>query len=156
MKHLIITSAIIPEKLCQQKLGYSYEQRISDYKQSFDSALALKDNFDSITIIETYSKTKVDILEDSGINVYYSNFDNSFDNKGLNEMFHIKDFLQHAKMSDDDTIIKITGRYLLDNDNILNIDSDIIAKFDGDIYNPNNRGVHTFFFGFKKIFLANL
>jgi hypothetical protein len=59
MKHLIITSAIIPEKLCQQKLGYSYEQRISDYKQSFDSALALKDNFDSITIIETYSKTKI-------------------------------------------------------------------------------------------------
>jgi len=52
MKHLIITSAIIPEELCQQRLGYSYEQRILDYKKSFDSVLSLKDNFESITIIE--------------------------------------------------------------------------------------------------------
>lgn len=150
MKHLIITSAIIPRELCQQKLGYSYEQRISDYKQTFESALALKDKFDSITIVETVSKEVVDILEDSGIVVYYSKFDNSFENKGLNEMFHINDFLQQSKISDDDMVIKLTGRYSIVNDNILNVVSDFIAKFDGDIYDPCNRGVHTFLFGFKK------
>jgi len=149
MKHLIITTAIIPRELCLSKLGYSYEQRMLDYKQSFEYVLALKDKFDTMTIIETVSKEKVAELEESGINVYYSTFDNYFDNKGLNEMFHIEDFLKSSQINDDDLVIKITGRYLMINDTILNIDLNFIAKYDGDIY-PGNRGVHTFFFGFKK------
>jgi hypothetical protein len=149
MKHLIITTATISEDQCLKKLGYSYEQRVSDYQKSFDCALELKHKFDTIIIIETVSKEKVDFLENSGINVYYSNFDNSFTNKGINEMFHIKDFLENSKISDDDLIIKISGRYLMITDTILNIDSDFIAKKDGDIY-YGDRGVHTFFFGFKK------
>lgn len=148
-KHLIITTAIISKEKCLTQLGYSYEQRMLDYKNSFESALLLRDKFDTITIVETVSKEKVKELEDSGINVYYSNFDNSFVNKGINEMFHIQDFLKNSSISDEDLIIKITGRYLIINDNILNINSDFIAKYDGDIY-PGNRGVHTFFFGCKK------
>ena len=132
------------------KLGYSYEQRMSDYKKSFEYALKLKDKFDSITIIETVSKEKVIELEESGLEVYYSKFDNSFSNKGINEMIHIKDFLLASQINDNDLIVKLTGRYLILNDNILNIDSDFIAKYDGDIYDPINRGVHTFFFGVKK------
>jgi len=153
MRHLIITSAIIPEELCLSQLGYTYQQRMMDYRQSFEYASRLKDKFDSITIIETYSKDKVADLENSGLKVYYSHFNNSFTNKGLNEMFHIYDFLRNSIIKDDDTIVKISGRYLIENDEILSIDRDFIAKYDGDIY-PGNRGVHTFYFGFKKkIFL---
>ena len=150
MKHLIITTAIIPEDKCLSQLGYSYEQRMLDYKNSFEYALKFKNKFDSITIVETVSKEKVVELEESGINVYYSKFDNSFVNKGLNEMFHIYDFLQNSSINENDLIIKITGRYLIKNDNILNVRSDFIAKYDGDIY-TGDRGVHTFFFGFKKM-----
>ena len=153
MKHLIITTAIIPEELCLQTIGYSYEQRMYDYKNSFDSTLLLKDKFDSITIIETVSKEKVDFLEESGISVYYSKFDNHFTNKGINEMFHIQDFLQKSNIDDNDLIIKLSGRYLIENASILSINNDIIAKYDGDIY-PGDRGVHTFFFGFKKKLFA--
>ena len=149
MKHLIITTAIIPKAICLSTLGYSYEQRMNDYKQSFEYALKLKDKFDSITIIETVSKEKVVELEESDIKVYYSNFDNSFVNKGLNEMFHIQDFLNNSNIDDNDLIIKLSGRYLIINENILNINLDIIAKYDGDIYGLN-KGVHTFLFGFKK------
>ena len=149
MKHLIITTAIIPKEKCLNQLGYSYEQRMEDYKNSFESVLKLKDKFDSITIIETISKKKILELEESGINVYYSKFKNSFTNKGMNEMFHILEFLHNSSINDDDLVIKIIGRYLMENADILNIDSDFIAKYDGDIY-PGDRGVHTFFFGFKK------
>lgn len=149
MKHLIITTATIPEDICYQQLGYSYVQRMKDYKLSFDHALKFRENFDTITILETVAKEKVDELEECGINVYYSKFNNSFSNKGLNEIFHIQDFLNNSNFNDDDLIIKITGRYLMVNDNILNIDSNIVAKYDGDIY-PGDRGVHTFFFGIKK------
>jgi hypothetical protein len=149
MKHLIITTATISEDICLEKLGYSYYQRISDYQRSFDCVLKMRKKFDTITIIETVSKEKVDFLENSGIDVYYSKFDNSFSNKGINEMYHINDFLENYKIDDDDLIIKISGRYLMITDDILNIDFDFIAKYDGDIY-PGDRGVHTFFFGFKK------
>lgn len=140
----------MPKDVCLSQLGYSYEQRISDYKKSFDYALKFRDSFDSITIIETVSKIKVQELEENGIDVYYSNFDNSFKNKGLNEMFHIQDFIKNSTISNEDLIIKITGRYLIENVDILNINLDFVAKYDGDIY-PGNKGVHTFFFGFKKV-----
>lgn len=149
MKHLIITTAVIPKELCSLNLGYSYEKRMSDYKDSFEYVLKLKDKFNTITILETVSKEKVDELENSGINVYYSNIDNSFKNKGINEILHIQDFLKNSNINDDDIVIKLSGRYLIENDNILSINSDFIAKYDGDIY-PGDRGVHTFFFGFKK------
>lgn len=64
-------------------------------------------------------------------------------------MFHIHDFLKNSQIKDDDLIIKITGRYLIENINILDINSDFIAKYDGDIY-KYDKGVHTFYFGFKK------
>lgn len=95
----MITTAIIPKEICLSTLGYYYEQRMFDYKQSFEYALKLKDKFDSITIIETFSKEKVEELENSGINVYYSKFDNSLVNKGLNEIYHIKDFLDNSDIN---------------------------------------------------------
>lgn len=149
MIHLIITTAVIPKELCLLRLGYSYEQRMLDYNKSFEYALKFKDKFDSITILETISKYKVVELEDSGIPVYYSKVSNLYSNKGINEMLHIQDFLKNSNFNDYDLIIKITGRYLIENVSILDINSDIIAKYDGDIYGPDN-GVHTFFFGFKK------
>jgi len=150
MKHLVITTASIPKESCLTQLGYNYEIRERDYIDSFKSALKFKDLFDSITIIETISREKVDYLENSGINVYYSNFDNSFVNKGLNEMFHIRDFIENNNIDDNDLVVKLSGRYIMENDNILSINSDFIAKYDGDIYDPINRGVHTFFFAFIK------
>lgn len=150
MKHLIITTAHIPKESCLIKIGYDYQIRVQDYIESFKSALKLSNKFDSIKIIETVSKEKIDYLENSGIDVYYSTFDNSFINKGLNEMYHIKNFLDNNEIYADDMIVKLSGRYIIVNDNILNLDSDFIAKFDGDIYDPFNRGVHTFYFAFKK------
>lgn len=149
MTHLIITTAIISEELCLQTIGYSYEQRMNDYKNSFKSALLLNDKFDSITILETVSKNKVDFLENSGIPVYYSNINNNFTNKGINEIIHIENFLKNSNIDDDDLVVKLSGRYLIENDTILLIDRDFIAKYDGDIY-PGDRGVHTFLFGVKK------
>lgn len=150
MTHLIILSATIPEDKCLEYLGYSYKERMKDYRNSFQSALLLKDFFSTISIIECIAKHSVKELESSAIEVYYSNFNNSYKNKGINEVLHIYDFLKNYRIADNDTIVKLTGRYNIVSNSIINLGkNDIVAKYDGDIY-PGDKGVHTFLYKFKK------
>lgn len=146
--HLIITTATLPKD--DNSPRSSEEIRINDYIGSFNSILPFKDSFKSITLIETISKEKVIYLEKSGFNTYYSGFDNHFDNKGRNEINHIYNFLINNNMDDKDYITKLTGRYKIKNDNLIkNLSHDFVAKNDADIY-QQGRGVHTFFYAFKK------
>ncbi len=146
--HLIITTATLSED--DNSPRYSEEIRINDYIESFNSILPFKDLFKSITLIETISKEKVIYLEKSGFNIYYSDFDNHFDNKGRNEINHIYNFLVNNNIDDNDYVIKLSGRYKIKNDNLIkNLKHDFIAKNDADIY-QRGKGVHTFFYAFKK------
>jgi hypothetical protein len=155
MKHLIITSANFPEAECHATLGHPHEVRLSDYLSSFYHALRFKGHFDSMAIIETVAITRLSFLENSGIPVYYSTFDNRYANKGVNEVLHIWDFIQQGKFQEDDVFVKLTGRYLLSNVDILGYftpEIELVAKNDGDLYHPSSRGVHTFLYGFRKSF----
>ena len=82
--------------------------------------------------------------------VHYSKEENFFINKGLNETNHISKFLVN-NLKPEDVFVKITGRYTMTNDNLLQkIDnrSTILAKHDRDIY--GGKGVHTFYFACRK------
>ena len=146
--NLIITTAVIPEENHQEKLGYSYSERKKQYIDTFNSVKQFKDNFKTITILETVSKEPIDFLDESGFNVYYSKKDNFFLNKGLNEMIHINDFIKN--IDENEFFLKISGRYLINNLNLIKyIKNDkikIIAKNSADIYVGNYNGVHTFYF----------
>jgi len=155
--HLIITTANISKNICNKIYGsgYSYEKRINDYKKSFEIVSSLRKYFTTITILETCSKEKIDYLYDYNFIVYYSNQNNYFVNKGLNEMNHINNYLcDNSFIKDDDIVIKLSGRYFITNTNILNFTNkyNIIVKDDRDIY-TSGLGVHTFYFAItKKLF----
>ena len=139
--HLLITTANLPENICNQIYGsgYNYKQRIDDYKKSFELVDIFRENFDTITILETVSKEKVDYLHEYGFITYYSGVNNFFSNKGLNEIDHIYNYLMdnNYAINDNDIIIKLSGRYFIENMNILsyiNKNYELIVKDDSDIY----------------------
>lgn len=158
MVHLIITSASFPKDECQAKLGYSFEVRSADYQTSFYHALRFRPQLDSLTVLETVSRERVDVLEQSGIAVHYSKCNNGYANKGVNEALHLWNFLANQHIQEDDIIVKLTGRYVLLNLDILRHFSagiEAVAKNDGDLYHPSSRGVHTFLWAFRKSFLRD-
>jgi len=154
--HLIVTIAIFPENETQDKFGYSYQRRIEDYRKSLESVMKFSGFFNTLNIIECVSKKRIEFLHNyDHFNIHYSNQPNFFENKGLNEICHIKDFLDNSNyINGDDVIIKLTGRYIIENPNIFEYikNQDIVAKLDGDIY-PGDQGCHTFYFAItKKLF----
>jgi hypothetical protein len=52
--------------------------------------------------------------------LYTGNNDRNINNKGVIELFDIKDVIQHFSIKDDDIIIKLTGRYILKSPLFLN------------------------------------
>jgi hypothetical protein len=156
--HLVITSANFPREQSQAQLGYPFELRVADYLTSFHHALRFQKRVDSITILETVARKPIDFLEQSGIPVHYSKCNNGYPNKGVNEVLHLWNFMSEKPIANDDIIIKLTGRYVLLGLEILDHFTDqieVVAKNDGDIYDPSNRGVHTFLWAFRKRFLGD-
>ena len=142
MIHLIITAATITDH---------YEKRKEQYIASIESCLRFSHLFDSYTVLECVAD-EVDYL--NPYNVYYSKVGNSFSNKGLNEMQHLKAYLEQTPFSHTDAIIKLTGRYLVEEAYFfekvrdLQHEYDSIFKNDNDVYVGN--GYHTFFYYMKK------
>jgi hypothetical protein len=52
--------------------------------------------------------------------LYTGNNDRNINNKGVIELFDIKDVIQHFSIKDDDIIIKLTGRYIIKSPLFLN------------------------------------
>ena len=149
--HLISTSAHFKDL-----------DRINRYKESYGLISNYKELFNSVSILETVSKSKLDYLEDTGFNVFYSPLGNHHPNKGVNWIIHLSYFLFNCDLKDDDIIVFITGRY-----NILNINmlfliekymveekNEFIAKEDGSVFEGDN-GVHTFYIAFTKAKFLN-
>jgi hypothetical protein len=146
--YLIITAA------------HSNSDRNSEYESSLKSILEFSSFFNKIFLLECVSKNIEDLeyLRKYGIEIIISDFDNSKSNYGINEFLHIDSFLKNNnEINNEDNIIKLTGRYLIKNDNALKkipFAKNILAKLDGDIWDNitgnRNRGVHTFYIIFKK------
>jgi len=141
MIHLIITTANIQD---------NFEVRREQYIKSIDRANEFSYLFDSCTILECFSEHE-QYLND--YNTYYSKIPNTYPEKGLNEMAHLKGFLQQSHFSADDMIVKLTGRYLLEDNSffiklgLLQENYDAIFKDDSDIY--EGRGFHTFLYSVR-------
>ncbi|MEQ7798431.1 hypothetical protein ABDJ41_01360 [Pedobacter sp. ASV1-7] len=140
--HLVITTANIVDR---------YQNRKEQYMQSIERALQFHYLFDSYTILECFSSNE-EYLND--LNVYYSRVLNVYPEKGLNEMQHLKGFINQSSFQADDLIIKLTGRYMLEDNSFFNkikllaSDYDSIFKDDSDIY--EGLGYHTFLYCARK------
>ncbi|MGV3547074.1 MAG: hypothetical protein ACO1N4_08430 [Pedobacter sp.] len=142
MIHLIITTA---------NIHLNYVERKEQYIKSIEQALKFSYLFDSYTILECASSHE-NYLDN--YNTHYSKVKNVFPEKGLNEMRHLKAFIEQSPLKSMDTIVKLTGRYLLEDSTFFNKVQfkkeffDSIFKDDSDIY--EGRGYHTFLYAMKK------
>lgn len=140
--------------------------RNKDYENSIISAISFSENFDKIFLLECVSKNidELEYIKRYNVEVVISEFENNYENYGINEFMHIDSFLsKNPYIKEDDTILKLTGRYIIKNDNLIKKiplkKESILAKLDGDIWDKytgnNNIGVHTFYFAFKRIEMSN-
>lgn len=140
MIHLIITAANIKENYSERKLQYI---------ESIEQALQYKHYFDNYSILECNSKFE-EYLEN--YNLHYSGIDNVYPEKGLNELQHLKTHILQMGLKQEDFVVKLTGRYLLEEglflDKVQTLiskgETDSIFKLDNDVY--EGKGYHTFLY----------
>ncbi|WP_295712890.1 hypothetical protein [Mucilaginibacter sp.] len=142
MSHVIITTANIPEQ---------YERRKQQYIDSIETCLKYSHLFNSYTVLECVSE-KEEYLDQ--YNTVYSTEGNLYPNKGLNELNHLRVFLEGSTLKDSEPIIKLSGKYIIDDsyffEKVIELQHkfDSIFKNDDDVFEGN--GYHTFFYCLKK------
>jgi hypothetical protein len=124
MIYLIITTSIYSLK-DPGKQG-SYDLRKKLYLERIKQTLSYLPNTIKPIIVEN-NNLKESYLDSLNIDVYYTNNNSKYPNKhkGYNELHDIKDVARHYNIQDDDFIIKITGRYCLNNTSFVDL---VIAK----------------------------
>jgi hypothetical protein len=142
MAHVIITSANIPQ---------GYENRKMQYIESIEACLKYSHLFNTYCILECVSAHEGYLGQ---YNTYYSKEGNIYTNKGLNEMNHLRAYLKQSSLPDDEPIIKLSGKYMIEEpyffEKVMELEKEFDSMFknDNDVYVGN--GYHTFFYYMKK------
>ena len=113
MIYLIITACI------NNKFGIKqYNIRKNNYITSINKTLALLPSEIKPIIVENSSSNEEKTyLNDLDCEIIYTNNNNNkYKHKGVNELLDIKHVINKLNIQDDDTIIKLTGRYHVNND----------------------------------------
>jgi len=129
MIYFIVTTSIFKHCIIRQR---QYCNGINKLKNSINI-----DNDKFLIIIVENNGTRKTFLDDLGCNVYYTN--NNFlptKDKGYKELKDILDCITKYNMKDSDFIVKMTGRYILNdksefinNINNLNMNYDCVIKY---------------------------
>lgn len=139
MIYLIITTSII------DKRGDNPQDpalRENQYKAGIASALDKIKGTQIVPIIVENNGERKTFLDDFGIDVLYTDTNNTKTHYGNRELRDIMDTIKHFNIKDEDMIIKFTGRYpMIDNsfvkDIIENPETDCFLRF-GSFLNPVN------------------
>ena len=122
--YIIITCCLINK---------DYEERKNKYIEGISQIIKLTKKIPNkkIVIVENNTTNKKTFLEKFGLDVIYTNSNNNIHtkNKGIKEMLDILTIIKKYKIKDNNLIVKITGRY------ILNENSNFIKTLEN--YNPN-------------------
>jgi hypothetical protein len=142
---IILTSALIP---------FKYEERKNEYIKSFNNLINYVDK-NSIQYIECYNSNP-DFLYSLTEKIFITNtHDYNIKNKGVLEMKGIKKFLDNTDISDDELMLKLTGRYyFIDNHFIKTIQENNNFNFYGKKV-TNNTQIFTGCFAIRKKYLQD-
>lgn len=99
---IIYTSALI----CKL-----FNERKDEYIKSYNTLKNILDA-SNISIVECFLSEQKTFLNDLKKEVFYSGKHINVNNKGVNEVLALKEFIKTLNYSDDEIIIKLTGRYL--------------------------------------------
>ena len=112
MKYFFVTTCLY--------LFPDYDIRKSQYTDGITRLINYTKNIENskIIIIENNGKRNT-FLDDFGVDVFYTENNNMNTlNKGLKEIKDILECIHHYQISDTDFIVKMTGRYLIEENNI--------------------------------------
>lgn len=123
MIYIIVTASIDNGKsrLCV----INPEHRKKRYMESIGALLSLvkDDNIIRVVVVENGGNRKT-YLDDLGCDVVYTDnnkYDYTFKHYGVNELMDIKEVIHRYNIHDNDTIIKLTGRYKLLDRSFINL-----------------------------------
>jgi len=105
--YVIITTCLLKDK---------FEERKEEYTRGINRIMQrCKDKNYKLIIVENNGKRET-FLDTFNIPVVYTN-NNSLntDNKGVKELYDVLECINHFNIQDNDFIIKMTGRYYIDN-----------------------------------------
>lgn len=109
MIYIIITACIINKNGVRNK-----EHRKNRYIECIQQLLTLIDNDSSIKPIIVENNNNKSYLDDLNCDICYTNNNvHECYHKGVNELLDIKEVINRYNIQDNDTIIKLTGRYKL-------------------------------------------
>ena len=142
---IILSTAIIND-------GVSAEDRIVEYKENFDIIKNLGYEF---IIVETVLG-KSDFLESNSKNVFYTNVNGVYKNRGTNYVNAFKKFINNSDFDDEDIIIHVTGRYPFIDDSFFkkckSLEKDKVGCFKKDDYGQ----FHLFLYALRYREIKNL
>jgi hypothetical protein len=134
----IIITASINNNYCEyikfHNLPKSCTERNNRYINSITQLLKLIDNDPNIKpIIVENGGQRETYLNNFNCDVLYTNNNGQYIHKGFNEQLDIQEVIKEYNINDDDTIIKISGRYKLLNNDFINLvknnNKDAYVKF---------------------------
>lgn len=135
------------------------QTRRRDYFEAIGSLLKYERFFSEIVLLECLSRRIPRYLCANKTTHAVSRNTTKCKNKGIDEFINIYKLLKEKNISDEQKILKLTGRYLLVGDKFINYciktKADVVAKKDDDIWGEQGKGIHTFLFcARKKILVA--
>lgn len=141
MIYFIVTTCLLKSK--------NANERKDKYKKSLEilkNLLGNKKNI-KIIIVENTGKKHRTFLNDYGFDVYYTDNNNfETENKGVKEIKDILDCIDKYNIKDEDFVIKMTGRYILNENSkfiseIINYkNQDCVIRY-GSYYKPVNERI---------------
>ena len=162
MIYFIITTCLIQTKFTDA------DKRKQQYKKSLEILKKLLDDKKNIKIIivENTGKKHKTFLNNYGFDVYYTenNYKYKTQNKGVKELKDVWDCIEKYKIKDEDLVVKMTGRYILNENSefiseIINYNNqDCILRY-GSFFKPVNERVTdciTGLIGMKAKYIKNI
>lgn len=115
-------------------LEQDYEIRKEQYLNGINKLKDLSKDLDCKLLITENNGKRETFLDHLGLEVFYTNNNQiRTGNKGIKELKDVWDSITHLNIHDDDLIVKITGRYILQENSefieVLKKDTDCIMKY---------------------------
>ena len=104
MLYLLITTCLIPR---------NFEERKRRYMNGITTAIRRFSSLAKIIILENNGKRST-FLDEFGVEVFYTNNNQlSTPNIGNKELADLRDCISHYKIQEEDFVVKLSGRYIL-------------------------------------------
>ena len=115
----------------------SYEERLEDYKRGIPAVFRCRNQNENVFITENTGNTS-SFLDEYGVYVHYTNTQQTMfhENQGKKEFADIVSCINSQNIDDEDMVIKVTGRYVVNSSYFANL---VRNNLDKDVvYSPEN------------------